>query len=259
MVAKIEKPEALDNLDEIIKVTDAVMVARGDLGVEMPMEQVPIIQKKIVKKCIEAGKPVIIATQMMESMIQNSSPTRAEMNDVANAVMDGADAVMLSAETSVGAWPELAVRNMQKAIREAENTNAPYFKNTKINRDGKDTSVSDEICLTAVRISGDVNASAIVSMTFSGYTAYKISSHRPRARIFIFTGNRKLLNTLNLVWGVTALYYHGFETTDQSIQEINDFLLKGGYVQKGDLVINTASMPIKERSRTNALKISEID
>lgn len=258
VVAKIEKPEALDNLDEIIAVTDAVMVARGDLGVEMPMQQVPVIQKRIVKKCIEAGKPVIIATQMMESMITNSSPTRAEVNDIANAVMDGADAVMLSAETSVGAYPLLAIRHMQRTVAEAEKTNAPFFKG-KRPAESSPTFLSDEICFTAVRISDHLKASAIVSMTFSGYTAYKISSFRPKALIYIFTGNTRLINTLNLVWGVRAFYYKSFESTDQSIQDINNILKEKGLVRAGELVINTASMPIKDRTRTNTIKVTEMN
>lgn len=257
VVAKIEKPEALDNIDAIIDVTDAVMVARGDLGVEMPMEQVPVIQKRLVKKCIEAGKPVIIATQMMESMIVNPSPTRAEMNDVANAVMDGADAVMLSAETSVGAFPVLAVHNMQRAVAEAEKTNAPYYKGIRPT-EGSPTFLSDELCFTAVRISDHLKAQAIVSMTFSGYTAYKISSFRPKAMIYIFTSNTRLITTLNLVWGVRVFYYKSFESTDQSIQEVNDMLKEKELVKAGDLVINTASMPIMARTRTNTIKISEI-
>jgi pyruvate kinase len=257
VVAKIEKPEALDNLDSIIQVSDAIMVARGDLGVEMPMEQVPVIQKRIVKRCIELTKPVIIATQMMESMISSPSPTRAEVNDVANAVMDGADAVMLSAETSVGAYPHLAVRNMQKTIAEAEKTNAPYYKG-KRPTDDSPTFLSDEICFTAVRISDHLHAQAIVGMTFSGYTAYKLSAFRPKAMIYIFTGNKRLLTTLSLVWGVRSFYYNGFESTDQSIQDVNYFLLENGYVDKGDIIINTASMPIQERARTNAIKVTEL-
>jgi len=258
VIAKIEKPEALENLDEIIAVTDGVMVARGDLGVELPMEQVPVIQKNIVKKCIAAGKPVIIATQMMESMITNPSPTRAEVNDIANAVMDGADAVMLSAETSVGAFPILAIRHMQRTIGEAEKTNAPFFKGSRPTEESP-TFLSDEICFTAVRISDHLKAAAVVSMTFSGYTAYKISSFRPKAAIYIFTGNTRLINTLNLVWGVRAFYYKSFESTDQSIQDVNNILKERGLVDIGDIVINTASMPIHERTRTNAIKISEID
>jgi pyruvate kinase len=248
----------MDNIDEIIAAADAIMVARGDLGVEMPMAQVPVIQKRIVKKCIAAGKPVIIATQMMESMITSPSPTRAEVNDIANAVMDGADAVMLSAETSVGAYPILAVRNMQQTIAEAEKTNAPYFKGSRPTAEST-TFLSDEICFTAVRISDHLKAEAIVSMTFSGYTAYKISSFRPKSLIYIFTSNLRLINTLSLVWGVRSFYYKGFDSTDQSLQQVNDILKEKGLVKTGDIVINTASMPIKERSRTNAIKITEIE
>jgi pyruvate kinase len=258
VIAKIEKPEAVEFIDKIIAVTDGVMVARGDLGVEMPMEQVPVIQKMIVKKCIEASKPVIIATQMMESMITSAVPTRAEVNDVANAVMDGADAVMLSAETSVGAYPHLAVRAMRKTIFEVESkTNAPYFKGTRPDINSS-TFFSDEICFTAVRISDHMKATAIVGMTFSGYSAYKLSSYRPKANIFIFTTNPRLINTLSLVWGVRGFLYRGFESTDDSIQDVNNTLAANGYVNTGDIVINTASMPIIERSRTNTIKISEI-
>jgi len=257
VIAKIEKPEAIENLDEIIKVTDGIMVARGDLGVEMPMEQVPVLQKKIVKLCIEAGKPVIIATQMMESMITSSSPTRAEVNDVANAVMDGADAVMLSAETSVGAFPHLAVRNMQRTIAEAEKTNAPFYKSGRPHPDSA-TFISDEVCFTAVKISQRLEAEAIVGMTFSGYTAYQLSAYRPKSMIYIFTGNKRLLTTLSLVWGVRVFFYKNFESTDQSIIDVNQFLLEKRLVKKGDIVINTASMPIKDRSRTNTVKVSEI-
>jgi pyruvate kinase len=258
VIAKIEKPEAIINIDRIIQVSDGIMVARGDLGVEMPMEQVPVLQKTIVKKCIEAAKPVIIATQMMESMIASPVPTRAEVNDVANAVMDGADAVMLSAETSVGAFPTLCVRAMQKTIGQVEQkTNAPYFKGKRPDENSP-TFLSDEILFTSVRISDHLKAAAVVGMTFSGYSAYRLAAYRPKAAIFIFTTNPRLLNTLSLVWGIRGFLYKGFESTDQSINDINEELQKRGYVRPGDLVINTASMPITDRSRTNAVKISEI-
>lgn len=258
VVAKIEKPDAIAHIDKIIDVSDAVMVARGDLGVEMPMHQVPVIQKRIVKKCIEASKPVIIATQMMESMITNSVPTRAEVNDIANAVMDGADAVMLSAETSVGAHPVEAIKYMQRTIAEVENhTNAPYFKGMRPGPDS-DTLHADEICFTAVRISDHLKAKAIVGMTFSGYAAYKIASYRPKAYIFVFTTNERLINTLSLVWGVRGFLYDKFLSTDDTVLDVNNELLKKGFLNKGDVVINTASMPITERSRTNTVKISEI-
>lgn len=258
VIAKIEKPEAIEEIDNIIDMADGVMVARGDLGVELPMEKVPLIQKMIVGKCIKASKPVIIATQMMESMIVSPVPTRAELNDIANAVMDGADAVMLSAETSVGAFPVDAIRYMQKTILEVEtNTNAPYFKGVKPKADSE-TFFSDEICFTAVKVSDHLKAHAIVGMTFSGYSAYKISSFRPKASIFIFTTNPRLVNTLSLVWGVRGFLYREFESTDDSMQDVNDNLLKGGFIKPGQLVINTASMPITQRSRVNTIKVSEI-
>ncbi len=258
VIAKIEKPEAIENIDQIIEVSDGIMVARGDLGVEMPMEQVPVLQKMIVKKCIEKSKPVIIATQMMESMISSPVPTRAEVNDVANAVMDGADAVMLSAETSVGAFPVQCVRAMQKTIAQVEQkTNAPYFKGKRPTENSQ-TFLSDEILFTAVRISDHLKAAAVVSMTFSGYSAYRLAAYRPKANIFIFTTNPRLLKTMSLIWGVRGFLYKGFESTDQSILDINDYLHKNGFVKTGDLVINTASMPITDRSRTNAVKITEI-
>lgn len=258
VIAKVEKPEAVENIDRIVQVTDGVMVARGDLGVEMPMESVPVIQKMIVKKCIELSKPVIIATQMMESMITNPVPTRAELNDIANAVMDGADAVMLSAETSVGAFPVNAITYMQKTIMEVEEkTNAPYFKGKRPDAHSA-TFLSDEILFTAVRISDHLKANAVVGMTFSGYSAYRLAAYRPKAPIFVFTTNPRLLNTLSLVWGVRGFLYRGFESTDASINDINQQLVDMGYVKHGDLVINTASMPITERSRTNAVKITEI-
>jgi pyruvate kinase len=195
---------------------------------------------------------------MMESMITNPVPTRAELNDIANAVMDGADAVMLSAETSVGMYPIQAISFMQKTINHVENTtNAPYFKGNKPDASSS-TFLSDEILFTAVRISDHLNASAVVGMTFSGYSAYKLASYRPKAPIFIFTTNERLINTLSLIWGVRSFLYKGFESTDQSIQDVNQTLLEKGFVKHGDIVINTASMPITDRSRTNTVKISEI-
>jgi pyruvate kinase len=191
-------------------------------------------------------------------MIASPVPTRAEVNDVANAVMDGADAVMLSAETSVGAFPTLCVRAMQKTIGQVEqNTNAPYFKGKRPDENSP-TFLSDEILFTSVRISDHLKAAAVVGMTFSGYSAYRLAAYRPKAAIFIFTTNPRLLNTLSLVWGIRGFLYKGFESTDQSINDINEELQKRGYVRPGDLVINTASMPITDRSRTNTVKISEI-
>ncbi len=257
IIAKIEKPEAVRNLDEIIAATDGVMVARGDLGVEMPMEEVPIIQKNIVKKCIIASKPVIIATQMMESMITSPTPTRAEANDVANAVMDGADAVMLSAETSVGKYPVQVVQAMERIIRNVEKEPQVYYKGKRPVVESP-TFLSDEVCFTAVRMSDHLNAKAIVSMTRSGYTGYKISSFRPEAGIFIFTNNLPLLNTLNLVWGVRGFYYDRYHSTDETFNDVLEILKENDFVKENDIVINTASMPIHQKSRTNTIKVSVV-
>jgi pyruvate kinase len=257
VIAKIEKPEALKNLDEIIAVTDAVMVARGDLGVECPMEDLPIIQKQIVKKCMEHAKPVIIATQMMESMINNPRPTRAEVNDVANSVLDGADAVMLSGETSVGQYPVEVIKSMQQIIRKIEDTAYPYMQMHAPNKKSS-TYRSDSICYTACILAEHNSALGIVSMTHSGYTAFRISSHRPEALTFIFTSNKTLLCMLSLVWGVRGFYYDKFESTDQTMKEVNGILKHHKLVKRGDVVINTASTPIGRSGRTNTIKISEI-
>lgn len=258
VIAKIEKPEALKNLDEIIAVTDAVMVARGDLGVECPMEDLPIIQKQIVKKCMEHAKPVIIATQMMESMITNPRPTRAEVNDVANSVLDGADAVMLSGETSVGEYPVEVIKSMQQIIRKIESTAYPYMQMHAPNKKSS-TYRSDSICYTACILAEHNTALGIVSMTHSGYTAFRISSHRPEALTFIFTSNKSLLCMLSLVWGVRGFYYDKFESTDQTMKDVNGMLKQHKLVKKGDVVINTASTPIGRSGRTNTIKISEIE
>lgn len=258
VIAKIEKPEALINLDEIIAETDAVMVARGDLGVECPMEDLPIIQKQIVKKCMEHAKPVIIATQMMESMITNPRPTRAEVNDVANSVLDGADAVMLSGETSVGQYPVEVIQSMQQIIRKIENTAYPYMQMHVPNKKSS-TYRSDSICYTACILAEHNSALGIVSMTHSGYTAFRISSHRPEAITFIFTSNRSLLCMLSLVWGVRGFYYDKFESTDQTMKDVNGMLKHHKLVKKGDVVINTASTPIGRSGRTNTIKISQIE
>lgn len=257
VIAKIEKPEAVKHIDKIIDVADGIMVARGDLGVEMPVHEVPLIQKSIVTKCIAKSKPVIIATQMMESMIENSIPTRAEVNDVANAVLDGADAVMLSAETSVGKYPVKVVEYMQKIISDVEKDSRVFYKGVKPNNKSK-TFLSDEICFTAVRMSDHIKAKAIIGMTRSGYTGYKVASFRPKANIFIFTDNISLLNTMNLVWGVRGFYYDAFVSTDQTFEDVLSILKKKKVVKKNDLVINTASMPIKEQQRTNMIKISKV-
>ncbi len=258
VIAKIEKPEALNEIDNIIDMADGVMVARGDLGVELPMEQVPLAQKSIVSKCIMASKPVIIATQMMESMITSFSPTRAEVNDVANAVLDGADAVMLSGETSVGKYPVRVIEYMQKIIDQMERGGDIYYKDHAPVLKTQ-TFLSDSICYNACLMAKQAGVTAIISMTNSGYTAFKLSGHRPKANIFIFTDNRSLLTSLSLVWGVRGFYYDRYESTDQTIEDLKLFLKEAKFVETDDLVINIASMPMKERGRTNMLKLSQIN
>ncbi len=261
VVAKIEKPEAIKDIDNIIKETDALMVARGDLGVEIPMQQVPVIQKMLVRKCLEQSKPVIIATQMMESMITNISPSRAEVNDVANSVMDGADAVMLSGETSVGNHPAKVVEAMTKIIEHVEQESDIY------NRDNaapevdlhNDRFLSDSICYTASKMAQRTGAAAIVTMTHSGYTAFKLSSHRPKAKIFVFTDNYDILTTLNLVWGVQGFYYDKNISTDHTIADIKFILKKSGMVKTNDLIINIASIPLSEKGKSNMIKLSAVD
>ncbi|MBL0129377.1 MAG: pyruvate kinase [Flavobacteriales bacterium] len=256
VVAKIEKPEALLEIDEIIRESDALMVARGDLGVEIPMEKVPLVQKDIIKRCLAQHRPVIVATQMMESMITSITPTRAEVNDVANAVLDHADAVMLSAETSVGKYPVDVVKAMNKILLEME-TSDSMFNTPQPDLEENDRMVTDAICMAAVRMSAAIDIQAIVTMTHSGYTAFKISSMRPKARIFAFTSNPRILNMLNLVWGVRAVYYDKTVSTDHTIADIKHLLRARKFVRKGDLVVNIASMPIAEQGMANMLKLSE--
>jgi len=257
VIAKIEKPEALTNIKGIIQETDGVMVARGDLGVEVAGERVPLIQKDIVKRCLKAAKPVIIATQMMESMIENPKPTRAEINDVANAVLDGADAVMLSGETAVGDYPVEVINHVVKILDRIESKGRIYNKQIKISKTS-DSLISDAICHNASIMANELMAKAIVGMTFSGYTAYRISSHRPRASIFIFTANKKILRTLNLVWGVRVFHYDKFVSTDETVLDIKQILKESGYLRKGDVMVNLGSMPIKEKGKTNMIRVSII-
>ena len=258
IVAKIEKPEALDNIDSIIEATDAIMVARGDLGVEVPMEIVPLWQKRMVEKCKLACKPVIIATQMMESMIQNPRPTRAETNDVANAVLDGADAVMLSAETASGKYPVNAVKAMTSIITYLEENAEIYHNLYKIPEDDA-TFLSDNLILMAARLSRNVKAKAIVGITYSGFTGFRLASHRPLANIFVFTRNEKLLTQMSLVWGVRAYYYSSLVSTDATFEDIENTLKTDNHVKSGDIIINTASMPLKDNGRTNMLKIHVVE
>jgi len=258
VIAKIEKPEAIREIDNIIDLTDGIMVARGDLGVELPMEQVPLLQKMIVQKCIQASKPVIIATQMMESMITSYTPTRAEVNDVANAVMDGADAVMLSAETSVGKYPVKVIEMMRRIITQVEELDSIYYReHAPVVK--TITFITDSICFNACSLAHHAGVKAIISMTNSGYTAFKLASHRPKANILIFTDNLSLLTMLSLVWGVRGYYYDKYESTDQTISDLKDYIKREGFVKSDDLIVNIASMPMKEKGRTNMMKLSYIN
>ncbi|MBL8010781.1 MAG: pyruvate kinase [Flavobacteriales bacterium] len=255
VIAKIEKPEALLEIDDIIREADALMVARGDLGVEIPMEKVPLVQKDLIRRCLAMHRPVIVATQMMESMITNITPTRAEVNDVANAVLDHADAVMLSAETSVGKHPVEVVKAMNRILVEMETAEGMYnVPNPPL--ESNERTVSDAISIAAVRMTEAMPVKAIVTMTHSGYTAFKISSMRPKANIYAFTSNPAILCMLNLVWGVRAHYYDKTVSTDHTIADIKHLLRRRNQVQKGDLVINIASMPIAEKGMANMLKLS---
>jgi pyruvate kinase len=259
VIAKIEKPEAIADIDNIVKETDALMVARGDLGVEIPFQEVPLIQKMIVKKSMKAAKPVIIATQMMESMIDNLTPSRAEVNDVANAVLDGADAVMLSGETSIGNYPEQVIEAMDKIIKDVEKCEDLFHYEYAPEEDNHDRYITDSICFNSCRLAQRVNGAAIVTMTFSGYTGFKIASFRPKAGIFVCTGNRGILNMLSLVWGVNVFFYDKFVSTDHTIADIKQILKSEGRVNINDLVINLASMPISEKGQTNMMKLSYVE
>ncbi|MGN6397888.1 MAG: pyruvate kinase [Mucilaginibacter sp.] len=259
VIAKVEKPEAIDNIDSIVAATDGVMVARGDLGVEMPLEEVPMLQKMIVRKCREAAKPVIVATQMLESMITTPRPTRAEVNDVANSVLDGADAVMLSGETSVGEFPVIVIETMSKIINNVEGLGYPFNSKTDMTDPKSTDYLSNAVCGSAVYLAEHTGAVGIVSMTHSGYTAFEISSYRPKAGTFIFTANKHLLNAMSLLWGVRTFYYDKEESTDQTIADVNQILKEANLVQAGDVVINTASVPILKKAKTNMLKVTVVE
>lgn len=257
VIAKIEKPEAIEDIEDIIKATDALMVARGDLGVEVPMETVPNLQKMMIKKCRKYAKPTIVATQMMESMITNFTPTRAEVNDVANAVLDGADAVMLSGETSIGKYPVEVIEAMTKIVNEVEKNEEIYHKE-ELPEKNQDRFISDSICFNATRLAQRVEAAGIITMTFSGYTAYKISSQRPKSHTFVFTINKQILTQLSLVWGVQGYYYDKMVSTDHTISDSKYILKKKGLIAEGDLVINIASVPIEEKGKSNMVKLSYV-
>lgn len=258
VIAKIEKPQAVKNLEDILDVTDAVMIARGDLGVEVPMRDMTIIQKRIVTACINKAKPVIIATQMMQSMIDSPMPTRAEINDVANGIFDGADALMLSAETASGKYPVKVIQVMKDIAERIEHENSIYNKKLVPLVTSK-TRLSDAICYNACKIAEDVHAKAIISLSRSGYTAFMISSYRPKADLLVYMDNRKNLNTLNLVWGVRTFFYDKNRTVEDTIDDLKFDLKKQGFVKKNDIVVNTASMPLHWKGSTNMLKVGTVD
>ena len=257
IIAKIEKPEAIKNIEDIIQNSDGIMVARGDLGIEIPSEEVPLLQKRIVYLAKRHRIPVIIATQMMESMIDSLKPSRAEVNDVANSVMDGADAIMLSAETSIGKYPAEVVTQISKIISSVEYSDMISVPESppKIKTNRYTTKF---ICYHAAQIANETKIAAITTLTHSGYTGFQVSSWRPHSNILVFTSNKRILCRLNLLWGVKAFYYDRSVSTDKTIHEINEIVNKKGFAKKGDMVINLASMPVKESGMVNTLKISEI-
>lgn len=257
IIAKIEKPEALENIDKIIAHCDGLMVARGDLGVEVPAQEVPLIQKRLVHLAKKARIPIIIATQMMETMIDSLTPSRAEVNDVANSVMDGADAVMLSGETSVGKYPVEVIQTMSNILISVEGSSliqvpqeAPTIHTKRF--------ITKSICFHAAHIANDIEAKAICTLTNSGYTAFQISSWRPSAHVLVFTSNTRILNRLNLLWGVKTFYYNNLNSTDKTVEEINELALKQGYVEREDMVVNLTAMPIQTKGMVNTLRVSTI-
>ncbi len=258
IIAKIEKPEAVENIDKIVAHCDGLMVARGDLGVEVPAEAVPLIQKQLVLRAKKARIPVIIATQMMETMIDSLTPTRAEVNDVANSVMDGADAVMLSGETSVGQYPVEVIRQMANILKSVENSKLiqvpqlpPHIRTNRY--------ITKSICYHAANMANEINAKAISTLTNSGYTAFQISAWRPSCHILVFTSNKRILTRLSLLWGVRAFYYDKFVSTDETIDDVNGIACKMGYLDVGDMLISLAAMPMKEKGMVNTLRVTEIE
>ncbi len=260
VIAKIEMPEALKNLRDIIVESDGIMIARGDLGVEVPIEQVPIIQKDIIKKCMHRAKPVIVATQMMESMLDRTKPNRSEVSDVANAVFEGADAVMLSAETATGAYPLLVVETMSNIIREVERTVFNYNREDILAPQPHSPSfLSDAICYNACKLAADSHATALIGMTQSGYTAFMLSSYRPKTPLYIFSKEKSLISQLSLSWGVRAFYYAEENSLDDILEDQIQILKERGFVDKGDVIINTGSTPVAKHLPTNVIKISRVE
>ena len=258
IISKIEKPEAITNIDEIVALSDGIMVARGDLGVEVPAEEVPLLQKQLVLKSKEARIPVVIATQMMETMMDSLTPTRAEVNDVGNSVMDGADAVMLSGETSVGQYPVEVVAKMASIIRAVENVDT-FCAQTKLSLIRTNRFISKAVCHHAALLANEVEAKTIMTLTNSGYTAFQVSSWRPRSFILAFTDNRRILGRLNLLWGVYAHYYDGYASTDETIEDIINIAKENEYLKKGDMTITLTSMPIEKKGMVNSLRVTEVD
>ncbi len=260
VIAKIEMPEALRNLRDIIVESDGIMVARGDLGVEVPVEQVPVIQKEIIRKCMRRAKPVIVATQMMESMIDRTKPNRSEVSDVANAVLEGADAVMLSGETAMGNYPTLVVETMSKIILGVESTVYDYNRDDILSPQPHSPSyLSDAICYSACKLGNDAQADAIIGMTQSGYTAFMLSSYRPKSPLYIFSKEKSLISQLSLSWGVRAFYYAEEVSLDDIIGDQIKILKERGFVNSGDVVINTGSTPVHEHMPTNIIKITKVE
>ena len=258
IIAKIEKPEAVENIDKIVAFCDGLMVARGDLGVEIPAHEVPLIQKKLIHRAKTARIPVIVATQMMETMITSLTPTRAEVNDVANSVMDGADAVMLSGETSVGNYPVEVIEKMTQIIEAVEDSplilvpqNPPHVRTKRF--------ITKSICYHAAIMANEIKAKAISTLTNSGYTAFQISAWRPKSHILVYTSNKRILTQLSLLWGVNAFFYDKFVSTDDTVGDVNDIAKEKGYVKKGDMLINLAAMPVADKGMVNTLRVSEIE
>ena len=258
IIAKIEKPEALVNIDEIIANCQGLMVARGDLAVETPAQEVPLRQKELVRKAKEARIPVIIATQMMETMIESLTPTRAEVNDVANSIIDGADAVMLSAETSTGKYPVQVIERMSSIINSVEDSEFINVPRIPPVREGNERFVTQSICLSAAKLADDMDAKVISTLTGSGYTAFQVSALRPSAHILVFSSNRRLLTKLSLLWGVTTYYYDRYVSTDETIEDINRIATREGHVQVGDIVISLSAMPISYQGRVNTVRATQI-
>jgi pyruvate kinase len=260
VIAKIEMPEALRNLRDIILESDGVMVARGDLGVEVPIEQVPVIQKDIIRKCMHRAKPVIVATQMMESMMDRTKPNRSEVSDVANAVLEGADAVMLSGETAMGSYPTLVVETMSKNISNVEHSVYDYNREDILSPQPHSPSfLSDAICYSACKLAQDAQADAIIGMTQSGYTAFMLSSYRPKSPLYIFSKEKSLISQLSLSWGVRAFYYAEEDSLDDIIFDQITILKNRGFIKKDDVVINTGSTPVEHHLPTNIIKITKVD